>query len=292
MRAPAPTTQRERLLAELGMEIVRFQDASNAFDDAAGAVLALDRGELQLVTMLLFGGAASIGRLGAAVHAAPAALRARIERLELAGYVRSASGDEGEPTFELTEHARSWITTIWGPLEREGNRVLMKQTTRDLQLFVRLMTQMRPIHEGHAARVRALLELPRGERRSPQARGGLSPASLRRVQLYVDANLAGDIQLADLAERAGLSTFHFARAFRSTTGTTPRKYVEQQRVERAGRLLVESDLSLSQIALETGLGSQSRFTTVFRRATGLTPAVVRRGSVRERSRARTSPIRA
>jgi AraC family transcriptional regulator len=266
------TKKRDGLLAELGMEIVRFQDASNAFDDAAAAVLALDRIDLQLVAMLLFGGAAPLPRLAAAAHAAPAALRARIERLELAGYVRAAAED----SFELTDHARTWIATIWGPMEREGRRLLARQTTRHLELFLRLMREMRPIHEAHAARVRALLELPRSERRSRVAKGGLSPAALRRVQLYVEANLSGEIQIADLASRAGLSTFHFARAFRSSTGTTPRKYVEQQRIERARRLLVESDLALAQIAMDCGLGSQSRFTTVFRRATGLTPAIVRR----------------
>jgi AraC family transcriptional regulator len=58
----------------------------------------------------------------------------------------------------------------------------------------------------------------------------------------------------------------------------PRAFVEAQRVEKARRLLRQSALPLAQIAAEVGLGTQSRFTTTFRRATGFTPAAYRRGT--------------
>ncbi|MPZ17533.1 MAG: hypothetical protein GEV06_06435 [Luteitalea sp.] len=48
--------------------------------------------------------------------------------------------------------------------------------------------------------------------RRPHPRGGLSPAALLRVQLFIDENLAERIHLRDLALRAGLSRYHFARA--------------------------------------------------------------------------------
>lgn len=272
----ATSDERQRLIDALGLEIVRFQDASNAVDDAAAAVLALDRADLQCVSMLLFGGPAPIASVGHALHAAPAALRAMVARLELAGYVRRERTPEGD-VLALTAHAHEWIATIWGPIEREGTRLLARRTTRELRLFLQLLEAMRPTHEAHAARIRGLLDVPASRKPSRRARGGLSPAALRRVQLYVEANLAGEVQLPRLAARAGLSTFHFARAFRTTVGITPRKYVEERRIEKARQLLETSDLSLAQVALACGLGTQSRFTTTFRRATGLTPAVVRRG---------------
>lgn len=267
--------KRRGLIAALGMEIVRFQDASNAVDDAASAVLALGRVDLQFVSILLFAGPQPTARLAGMLHLAPAAFRGVMERVELAGYVRRERSASGE-VVTLTEHARTWIETIWGPLERAGARLLASETTAHLELFLRFLQAIRPTHEEHAARIRALAEVPGPKRRSSRARGGLSPAALRRVQLYVEANLGGDVHLASLAERAGLSVFHFARAFRATTGTTPRAYVEEQRVARARQLIEESDLSLAEIAVATGLGTQSRLTTIFRRATGLTPAVVRR----------------
>lgn len=76
---------------------------------------------------------------------------------------------------------------------------------------------------------------------------------------------------------ATLSAFHFARAFKTSTGTTPRAFIEQRRIEKAKQLLRESVLPLAHIALEAGFQTQSRFTTAFRRITGFTPAVYRKG---------------
>ena len=107
-------------------------------------------------------------------------------------------------------------------------------------------------------------------------RGGLSPAALRRVQLFVEANLGQAIHLHDLAARAALSLFHFARAFKASAAMTPRAYVEHRRIELAKRLLTESIQSLVQVAVEAGFGTQSRLTSTFKRRTGFTPGEYRR----------------
>jgi AraC family transcriptional regulator len=107
---------------------------------------------------------------------------------------------------------------------------------------------------------------------------------LRRVQLFVEANLGRTIHLADLARRAGLSLHHFARAFKMSAGMTPRAFVEERRIERARQLITESDRSLADIAVECGFGTQSRLTTTFKRRTGFTPAEYRRGRPRRISR--------
>jgi AraC family transcriptional regulator len=142
-----------------------------------------------------------------------------------------------------------------------------------LAFVARFLANARRVQERQLMRVRALLEAPRPTKRR---RGGLSPAALRRVELFVEANLEHPIRLADLAERAGLSKFHFAHAFKASLGTTPRAFAESRRIERAKQLLRESSMTLSAIAIATGFGTQSRFTTVFRRATRTTPAAFRR----------------
>jgi AraC family transcriptional regulator len=97
------------------------------------------------------------------------------------------------------------------------------------------------------------------------------------VQLFVEANLERTIRLNDLAGRARLSVYHFARAFRVSAGKTPGAFVEQRRIERAKQLITQSDRSLAEVAVECGLGTQSRLTTTFKRRTGFTPAEFRRG---------------
>ena len=57
------------------------------------------------------------------------------------------------------------------------------------------------------------------------------------MQLFVEANVDRTIRLSDLAGRAELSLYHFARAFRISAGQTPRAFVEQRRVERAKQLM-------------------------------------------------------
>ena len=78
------------------------------------------------------------------------------------------------------------------------------------------------------------------------------------MQLFVEANLERTIHLSDLAARAGLSLYHFARAFKMSAGMTPRAFVEQRRIERARQLIDQSDHSLADIAVESGFGTQSR----------------------------------
>jgi AraC family transcriptional regulator len=103
------------------------------------------------------------------------------------------------------------------------------------------------------------------------ASGGLSGYKLRRVREYIDAHLEEDLSLAELAAIADLSQFHFARAFRKSTGLTPQQYVMQQRIERAKELLARDDLPIVEISLLTGFKNQSHFTTLFRKFTKFTP---------------------
>jgi len=104
---------------------------------------------------------------------------------------------------------------------------------------------------------------------------------LARVTDYVGANLDKPITLADIARAAGLSPMHFAAQFRAATGHKPHEYLQLCRIERAKQLLDDGDLSLIEVALETGFRTQAHFTTVFKRFAGSTPH-----SWRERKRCR------
>lgn len=102
-------------------------------------------------------------------------------------------------------------------------------------------------------------------------RGGLSAQRLRHVMEFVAENYSQDIRLSQLAEVAGMSSFHFAREFKRTTGTTPHQYLIKFRIERAKALLGEGEMPLIEVGLQSGFSHQSHFTRLFRRLTGTTP---------------------
>lgn len=107
---------------------------------------------------------------------------------------------------------------------------------------------------------------------------------LNKVRDFVERRLDGPIFLHDLACAAGLSRMHFAAQFRQSTGLRPHEYILQRRIERAKRLMLETDAQLVQIALEVGFQAQSHFTTIYKRMTGDTPGAWRRRQKRESKR--------
>jgi transcriptional regulator GlxA family with amidase domain len=94
---------------------------------------------------------------------------------------------------------------------------------------------------------------------------------MRRVREYVEAHFGESIDLLVLAEVAGLSVHHFARQFKQSAGVTPHVYLTQKRVERAREMLVQTDLSLAEIAFAVGFCDQGHLARHFRDMLGTTP---------------------
>jgi transcriptional regulator GlxA family with amidase domain len=82
--------------------------------------------------------------------------------------------------------------------------------------------------------------------------------------------------VGDLAEICGYSTDHFSRLFRGLYGVTPSRYLQEVRVRHAAQLLLETALSIEQIAEQTGFSDRFHFSRVFGASTGLGPAGFRR----------------
>jgi AraC-like DNA-binding protein len=111
--------------------------------------------------------------------------------------------------------------------------------------------------------------------RERPTRGGLTPSQMRRVTDMMMADFAAEPTLAELAASCGISTRHFIRAFKATAGEPPHRWLLKRKVARA-KALLGMQVSISQIALSCGFADQSHFTRVFRRATGMSPALWRR----------------
>lgn len=106
-------------------------------------------------------------------------------------------------------------------------------------------------------------------------RGGLPAYKLHRIVESMRARLAQPFDLARLAGEAELSEFHFSRAFKQSTGLPPSAYFIRLRMERARRLLSETDAAIIDVGLAVGYGSPSHFASVFRKHTGVPPSAYR-----------------
>lgn len=107
-------------------------------------------------------------------------------------------------------------------------------------------------------------------------RGGLSPRVRTAVLDVIDQHSGKPLSVQKLAAVARLSPNHFAQAFRESTGLPPSRYVLEQRLSMARRLLKDTQLSITEVALRVGFTSSSAFAMAFRRATGLSPSEWRR----------------
>jgi AraC-like DNA-binding protein len=114
---------------------------------------------------------------------------------------------------------------------------------------------------------------------------------LRRVEQHIAAHFERSISLSELAGVAGLSRMHFAAQFRAATGSRPREYLLNHRIEQAKSLLTTSDRPLAEIALAVGFSTQAHFSTVFKRISGETPARWRAASKNHRSEVEELPRR-
>ncbi len=109
----------------------------------------------------------------------------------------------------------------------------------------------------------------------PDEAKGLSPRLLRNVIEYLHLHLPDRVELADLAEVAGLSQSHFSRAFKASTGFSPYRWQLEHRVRRAQALLLDTPASLEEVAEATGFADAVHFGRTFRKHIGVTPAAWR-----------------
>jgi AraC family transcriptional regulator len=103
------------------------------------------------------------------------------------------------------------------------------------------------------------------------SRDELAPYRLRHVLAFIEAHLAEDISLSDLAALSGNSLYHFSRGFRRATGLPPYRYLVERRIERAKILLQQPFLPLAEVARQCGFNSQRQFGTMFTRFAGISP---------------------
>ncbi len=106
-------------------------------------------------------------------------------------------------------------------------------------------------------------------------RGGLGSSRLRRIKEFVDAKMEDELTLREMAQSVQLSTAHFSRMFRKSTGESPHHFVLRHRVERAKEMLRAPQGRVLDVAVACGFKTQQHFARVFRRICGASPTEYR-----------------
>jgi len=88
---------------------------------------------------------------------------------------------------------------------------------------------------------------------------------------YIEVNIAKQLTVMELANRANRHPDYFSRLFLQHMGERPIAFINEKRVERAQYLITASNMSLEEIALEVGFENSPYFTRIFKKVTGLTP---------------------
>lgn len=162
--------------------------------------------------------------------------------------------------------------------------VLNARINRDDPVLARLLfttvaaTTYPAQEQGLDAISRYLVENPGGtaQPRSREAlRGGLAPTKLRRVLEKLEANPSAQWSLTAMANEADMSPYHFARAFATTTGWPPHRFVLRRRIQLAIEILGDDTLSVGDVAERTGFSHHSHLARTMRQFIGLTPDMLR-----------------
>ncbi len=107
-----------------------------------------------------------------------------------------------------------------------------------------------------------------------------TPIVLQAIE-YIERNFTEDIKLEDISEAVGLSPVYLHKLFYKTTGQTPHHLLLEKRLAMSKELLAGSDLSLVNVAAESGFSSQSYFNAVFKKHFGMTPLTFRQKAFQE-----------
>ena len=111
--------------------------------------------------------------------------------------------------------------------------------------------------------------------KSAAALRNMDPEMINAVMTYISNHYRDSLSLEDVAAFAGFSRCYFSRSFKHQTGYSFKDYLCQKRLQVASDLLIRTDISMQEVAIESGFGSVASFNRVFRANKGCTPTQYR-----------------
>ncbi len=111
-----------------------------------------------------------------------------------------------------------------------------------------------------------------------------------QAKLFIDNNFQAGIDLADIADEAYFSRFHFIRLFKMAYGKTPHQYLTSVRIEQA-KLLLQTGIPIADVCFAVGFDSISSFTGLFKRITSTTPSSYREQQLKRKKEIGETPLK-
>ena len=98
-----------------------------------------------------------------------------------------------------------------------------------------------------------------------------TPGVMSKAVEYINSNIERNITIYEICSEIHMSKYHFCRQFKKTTGTTVMKYILKTRIVMAKNMLLNENLSITEISNRCGFSSVSYFSRVFKDETGVSP---------------------
>jgi DNA-binding MarR family transcriptional regulator len=149
--------KRRTLFAALSLEFRKHQNATDALDDAAVAILGINRTDGRCLDIIQQNGAMTAGQLAEATGLSPGAITPILDRMEAAGYLQRVRGQEDRRkiTVELTPEATRRTWEIWGPIARWSEHELGRYSDAELRFVLEFLQRGRVFIEEYGAKLRA-----------------------------------------------------------------------------------------------------------------------------------------
>jgi|tagenome__1003787_1003787.scaffolds.fasta_scaffold19611589_2 DNA-binding MarR family transcriptional regulator len=149
--------KRRALVAALGMEFRKHQNATEGLDDAAVEILGINRTDGRCLDIIQQNGAMTAGQLAEATALSPGAVTTILDRMEAAGYLQRVRGqaDRRKIMVELTPEAARRTWEIWGPVARWSENELGRYSEAELTFVLDFLQRGRAFIEEYAAKLRA-----------------------------------------------------------------------------------------------------------------------------------------
>lgn len=139
--------------------------------------------------------------------------------------------------------------------------VLLQESDNTLMLYSRFLS---------------LINLVLTDARIPFTRNGRNYEVIASAKRFIEQHFSEPITLSDIADFVHLSKIYFQNIFKESVGITPHQYLINCRLEHAKKLLWNSDITMTEVAEQSGFGCQQYLNKVFKKETGITPVSYRK----------------